>query len=120
QDGKYLITDTLMDENWTVETESKVINDFEVLKATKIKTDAEGNKILIIAWFAPEIPYSFGPNGYAGLPGLIVQVQEGNQMFTLSKIEFEQKIEIPEEPTEGEIMTTEEYKKMEYQTYLNM
>ena len=120
EDEKYLITDILNDKEWVLENESKLINGFEAFKATKIYTTIDNVKKAIIAWYAPEIPYSFGPNGYAGLPGLIVQVQFDDRMFVLDRIEFNQNVAIPEEPTKGVIVTSQEYKKMEHETYLNM
>ena len=118
EDKYLLVNDLFLD--WELHDEEKDINGFTTYKATRIRTDVQGNKILITAWYAPEFPYPYGPLNYGGLPGLIVQVQEGNKMFVLSKIEFDKNTVIPTEPTQGEVMTAEEYKKMEYETYLNM
>src|SRR5690554_2379088 len=118
EDKYLLVNDLFLD--WELHDEEKDINGFTTYKATRTRTDVQGNKILITAWYAPEFPYPYGPLNYGGLPGLIVQVQEGNKMFVLSKIEFDKNTVIPTEPTQGEVMTAEEYKKMEYETYLNM
>ncbi|EMY81072.1 hypothetical protein pgond44_08687 [Psychroflexus gondwanensis ACAM 44] len=40
----------------------------------------------IIAWFAPDIPISFGPKNYNGLPGLILQIDY--KEFTLTAIKI--------------------------------
>jgi GLPGLI family protein len=40
----------------------------------------------IIAWFAPDIPISFGPKNYNGLPGLILQIDY--KEFTLTAIQI--------------------------------
>jgi GLPGLI family protein len=34
-------------------------------------------KVTITAWYTPEIPVSQGPEGYWGLPGLILEVNDG-------------------------------------------
>ena len=61
--------------NWKIENESKKIDDYICYKATlvekyKNRMNEEKQKT-VVAWFCPEIPYSFGPNEYYGLPGLI-------------------------------------------------
>lgn len=114
EDNKYLITDALNDEKWVLEEESKQINGFKVYKATKVYTTVDGKNEPIVAWYAPELPYPYGPNGYSGLPGLIFQVQQGVQMFTLDKVLFDQAIEIPEEPANGIIISKQEYSQIMY------
>ncbi|WP_130734284.1 GLPGLI family protein [Flavobacterium sp. J27] len=64
---------------WNITSETKKIQNFTCYKATKIKkvTNQRGSfNHEIIAWFCPEIPFSYGPNEYNGLPGLIVELIE--------------------------------------------
>ena len=43
----------------------------------------------ITAWFCPETPFSYGPNEYNGLPGLIVELIEMPAThFVLKSITF--------------------------------
>src|SRR5690606_10354663 len=112
EENKYLITEVLNDEKWILEEESKEISGFRVYKATKAYTTVDGKKEPIIAWYAPELPYPYGPNGYGGLPGLIFQVQQGVQMFTLDKILFEQSDNIPNEPVNGIVISKQEYNQI--------
>ena len=118
-EDKYLLVEDLFTD-WELQDEQKEINGFTTYKAIKPITTVDGKKETIIAWYAPELPYPYGPSVYGGLPGLIVQLQEKEKMFVLSKLEFDKDVPIPAEPTKGEIMNAEAYKKMEYETYLNM
>lgn len=62
-----------------------------------VQTDStKGNSLLaridtpkqveIIAWYAPEIPVNQGPGPYWGLPGLILEVNDGRTAILCSKI----------------------------------
>jgi len=115
----YLLVNDLFS-SWELQDEQKEINGFTTYKAVKNITTVDGKNQTVIAWYAPELPYPYGPSVYGGLPGLIVQLQEKEKMFVLAKLEFDKDTPIPAEPTKGEVMTAEAYKKMEYETYLNM
>lgn len=79
---------------WTISNESKNINGIKCLKATS--SSSEINKVKnttiirpITAWFAPSIPFPFGPNGIDGLPGLILEASaNGYTFFTATNILF--------------------------------
>lgn len=43
----------------------------------------------IYAWFTPEIPVPFGPAGYGGLPGLIIELVENNISMIAININLE-------------------------------
>lgn len=65
--------------NWVLHNEEKLINNYKCFKATveKTVTNSKGTfKHTVTAWYCPEIPYNFGPNGYNGLPGLIFELIE--------------------------------------------
>ena len=64
---------------------------------------------MIEAWFSNEIPLSYGPIGYGGLPGLILELQVGKSIFVASKMIFKnqtnlkiKKPEVKKEITEKE------------------
>ena len=42
--------------------------------------------MVITTWFAPKINRSFGPGGYGGLPGLILELDRGKKTYTASSI----------------------------------
>jgi GLPGLI family protein len=52
--------------------------------------DGEKQDILVTAWYAPDIPVRFGPIGYGGLPGLILELQNESATFYVTKINLNQ------------------------------
>ena len=76
-------------------------------------------EIVITAWYTPEIPVSQGPEGYWGLPGLILEVNDGRTIILCSKIVLnpKDKVEI-KSVIKGKVVSQKEYdeavmKKME-------
>jgi GLPGLI family protein len=76
-------------------------------------------EITITAWYTPEIPVSQGPEGYWGLPGLILEVNDGKTIILCSKVVLnpKEKTEI-KAPSKGKVVNQKEYdetviKKME-------
>lgn len=115
---RYLIEDDLLKKkNWDVTKETKKIGKYTAYKATRTKVveNSKGRfESQVIAWFAPEIPYSFGPIGYGGLPGLILQLEINSNFpskYTIESIDFsEEEIEI--KMPEGQRITSDEIDKM--------
>ena len=76
-------------------------------------------EITITAWYTPEIPINQGPEGYWGLPGLILEVNDGKTVILCSKVVLnsKEKVEI-KAPSNGKEISQKEYdetvtKKME-------
>jgi GLPGLI family protein len=76
-------------------------------------------EITVTAWYCPEIPINNGPENYWGLPGLILEVNDGKTIIMCSKIamNIKEKAEI-KAPKNGSKVTQKEYdeivkKKME-------
>lgn len=92
-DKKFLIKE-LRNVKWELSNITKVIDGYLCFKATTTH-DVVNNlgvfKHPVVAWYCPDLPYSFGPNGYGGLPGLIFQLQERNVIFGLKNITFNNK-----------------------------
>lgn len=67
-------------------------------------------EITVTAWYSPEIPVNQGPEGYWGLPGLILEVNDGKTIILCSKVVLnaKDKVEI-KAPTNGKIITQKEY-----------
>lgn len=67
----------------------------------------------IVAWYSPEIPISQGPGPYWGLPGLILEVNDGRTAILCSKIVLnaEEKEEI-KAPSKGKAITQKEYDEL--------
>ena len=112
-DKVFLIKDTLDIANWKLTSETKVVGNMNCMKAIYIPKAGDSTNIYV--WFTPEIPVSSGPNGYGGLPGLIVYLNEneGELEISLSKIVMREleKGEI-EAPTKGKVVTQEEFDAM--------
>lgn len=82
-------------------------------------------EITITAWYTPEIPVSQGPEGYWGLPGLILEVNDGKTTILCSKVVLnpKEKADI-KAPTSGKEVSQKEYdetviKKMEEMSEMN-
>lgn len=96
--------------SWNIKKETKQILGKICYKATaeyKEETKAFGEKIIhLTAWFTPDIPVSFGPAGYDGLPGLVMEVTIGNLKFYADSIKTVSTSEFSiERPVEGRKMT---------------
>jgi GLPGLI family protein len=109
--GKYLLSKSRNDYDWELTSEKVVINGFTCYKAsTELKLQGRRGTIIrpVIAWYTPEINILAGPDGFAGLPGLIIQIEVQNVVTTLTKIEFK-KIDPIVIPAKGQRMTEKEF-----------
>jgi GLPGLI family protein len=101
--------------NWEISTESKMINSYLCYKAVYnlkhiTRNGKEKNK-MITAWFAPSLPYSYGPKEFSGLPGLILELQENETTYFASKINLNVSKPIKINFPDGKFMTLEEFEK---------
>jgi GLPGLI family protein len=115
-DTQYLVNSDFKDK-WKLTQESKKIGQFICYKAFLIKeiTDFYGKKKKLIteAWYTPEIPVNFGPKGFGNLPGLILELQQGNIIYYAQKIEFNKdKSIIINKPTKGKLITEEDFSSL--------
>ncbi len=121
----FLIKDKLGTHDWKLTGETKNIGNYTCYKAVyeieakeikldMINGDAKEQEVLIkrtvVAWYTPEVPISNGPSNYGGLPGLILEVNDGDQTIVCSEIVLNPK-EIKEinEPTKGKIVTRKKF-----------
>jgi GLPGLI family protein len=82
---------------WVLHNNYKKIGKYQCYKATTFKTVKNNKGVFkkeIVAWYTPQIPYSFGPKGYGGLPGLILELKEGNLTYYSTKIRLNIKVKI--------------------------
>lgn len=76
-------------------------------------------EVVVTAWYTPEIPVNQGPEGYWGLPGLILEVNDGKTVILCSKIVLNPKEKAVIKPSiKGKVVTQKEFdeivvKKME-------
>jgi GLPGLI family protein len=100
---------------WKLENETKQIGSYLCYKATSEQVVVNPKKTFkhpIVAWYCPSIPLNFGPKGYSGLPGLILELQERNTLFGVQKINVAEKNVIIKKPNDGKIVTQEEFDKI--------
>ena len=96
----YLVKDTIKSD-WILTYEKKTILGYKCYKAKK-KCKCGKN---IIIWYTPEIPVPFGPAGYNGAPGLILEVTFFKHTLKAKKINLLNKDLKINPPTEGEPIT---------------
>lgn len=88
-----IVQDTI-NKNWQILNESKKIGDYlcykAILKTPYINRFGESKIKIIEAWFAPSLPYAFGPENFCGLPGLILELAANRiTTYVASKITIE-------------------------------
>ena len=121
----FLIKDNLVTYDWKLTGETKNIGNYTCYKAVfekeeesieinMIDGDVKEEKVLkkrtLVAWYTPDIPISNGPRGYGGLPGLILEVNDGDLTIVCSEIVLNPK-EVKEikEPIKGKIVTRKKF-----------
>ena len=88
------------------------------------KTNFEDNfelpkEIVVTAWYTPEIPVNQGPENYWGLPGLILEINDGTTKILFSKIVLNEKDKVDINTSKkGKVVSQKDYdetvvKKME-------
>lgn len=96
-DETYIISGTPKNFEWKMGEETKMIQKYKCRKATgiikgeRLPDGVVTEDILITAWYAPEIKVKFGPENYWGLPGLILEVDNGTTIISCSKIDLHPK-----------------------------
>ncbi len=100
---------------WELTKEHFVINDLVCFKALTTITEEGRNgvkKIPIIAWYAPSINIPYGPDGFGGLPGIIVQLENDKIVTSLNRIEYTEEVVKIDEPKKGEKISDEDFKAL--------
>lgn len=113
-DGSLVKSKTLESSGWEISTETKTIDTYLCYKAIyNYEYVARNNQIktkTITAWFAPSLPFSFGPLQFHGLPGLILELNKDYTTYSVQKIvllDEQINIDFPK----GKTISTEEYEK---------
>ena len=121
----FLIKDNLVTYDWKLTGETKNIGNYTCYKAVfekeeesieinMIDGDVKEEKVLkkrtLVAWYTLEVPISNGPREYGGLPGLILEVNDGDLTIVCSEIVLNPK-EVKEikEPIKGKIVTRKKF-----------
>lgn len=67
-------------------------------------------EVIVTAWYTPEIPVNQGPEGYWGLPGLILEVNDGKTVMLCSKVVLNSKVKAEiKAPTKGKVISQQEF-----------
>ena len=125
--GKFfLVTDPIENIGWKMTGESKKIGQYTCYKAIYEKevtervfsfgsqnqnqNNMETKTVEVSAWFTPEIPISNGPGLYQGLPGLILEVNDGRTTILCTKIVLnpEEKSKI-KQPKKGKTISNSDF-----------
>ena len=94
---------------WQLTQETKKISGYVCYKALRTVKSKKRN-FVIEAWYTPSIPANFGPKGECGLPGLILEVENGTINFKATKIILNPKEKVKVlKPTKGNIVSEEEF-----------
>ncbi|WP_394750732.1 GLPGLI family protein [Spongiimicrobium salis] len=126
---QFLIKDSLNVYEWELGSETKQIGQYTCYKATMTRevnsfqitqkddgTSDEKKETKMqttTAWYTPEIPVNHGPERYWGLPGLILEVNNGNRVLICSKIVLNPKEEIViAPPTKGKEITSKAFEEI--------
>ena len=97
---------------WEITTETKIINGFNCYKTATVKKQFDEVRNFIrrfwpIVWFAPEIPFSFGPKGLDGLAGLVLEATFNGNLFYYAaniNLNFKDNVKI-EKPEKGKYVS---------------
>jgi GLPGLI family protein len=141
---EFLIVEPIEKPDWQLVDESKKIGDYtcfkakllvpisekqkkdyeEFLKKEEIKPSLfkmqEPKDKIITAWYTPEIPVSFGPNNYWGLPGLILEINEPELIILCSKVVLNTKGATIKVPNKGQKVSQKEFDAIQKKKYDSM
>ena len=123
-DKDFLIVDSLKQFSWEMTGETKKIGDYTCYRATCVRKAKPGHEEkainltggapkegeIISVWYTPDIPVSHGPGEYWGLPGLILEVNDGPSTLLCTKLILnpDKKFEV-RAPKRGQKVTRAEY-----------
>ncbi len=125
----FLINDIIEQTDWKLEKETKNIGEYTCFKATftrivmrptmnvRVNDDEDSKEPedeeieqTITAWYTLQIPINHGPSNYSGLPGLILEVNDGSETILCSKIILNPKEGVKiNEPKKGKEVTQAEF-----------
>lgn len=125
---RFLVKDTLPKHEWEMSSETKNIGNYTCYKASysrevesvkmsfvngDSKEVKEKKMVTTTAWYTPQIPVSNGPKDYQGLPGLILEINDGTTTYVCTEIVLNQENKIAiNEPEKGKVVSQEEYTKI--------
>ncbi|WP_299669913.1 GLPGLI family protein [uncultured Polaribacter sp.] len=129
QGKRFLVKDTLPVYAWELSSETKNIGTYTCYKATYTKevehknirmkdgeTIEEKKKETVVttAWYTPQVSVSNGPGNYQGLPGLILEINDGKKTIVCTEIVLNpsEKITI-KEPEKGKVVSLKTFTEIQ-------
>jgi GLPGLI family protein len=126
---RFLVKDSLPSYQWELSTETKNIGNYTCYKATftrevarmnmtfedgESKEEKKKETITTTAWYTLQVPVSNGPDNFQGLPGLILEINDGERLIVCTEIILNpsEKIEV-KAPEKGEIVSQAAYNKIQ-------
>ena len=110
---KFIIEDSVRIQNWKLDEsgETKQIKGYTCKKATA--TLAQRNTPVVV-WYTEQILCPSGPEGWGGLPGMILEVNMGDGEMIITAIDITDKADkkLVSAPSGGKKITRKEYQKM--------
>lgn len=103
--------------SWKITSEEKPIGEFTARKAITYVDNFNNqqnsdHKEEVVAWFTSAVPVQFGPEGFGGLPGLILELQMAGGRYYLDKLYLNLENILVEKPKEQNLVTFHEYQEM--------
>ena len=133
QGKAFLVKDKLVKYDWVMTGETKNIGNYTCYKAMyerevkktnftmsvglgdkeDPKEEEKTEKVVVTAWYTPDVPISNGPSNYGGLPGLILEINDGTQTIVCTEIILNpsKKIEI-NEPKKGKVVNRKKFSEI--------
>lgn len=127
----FLVKDSLPNYKWELSSETKNIGKYTCYKASfsreventsmsmingESKEVTKKEMITTTAWYTLQIPISNGPDDYQGLPGLILEINDGKKMIVCTEIVLNPSDKITiHEPTKGKVVNQEKYSEIQKQ-----
>lgn len=105
-DRTFLIREATRTYKWDITTESKEIFKKKCTKATLKETPT------VTAWFTTDIPIAFGPMGYYGLPGLILQLETAAKQYLIQEVSISKDAIDIKIPVKGKKISREDFEKL--------
>jgi GLPGLI family protein len=125
----FLIKGDLPTYDWKMSTETKNIGMYTCYKATyskeveqkqvtfingEMKEEVVKETIVTTAWYTLQVPVSNGPDNYQGLPGLILEINDGKNLIVCTEISMNPSKSIKiEAPKKGKVVSQEKYDEIQ-------
>jgi len=133
----FYVKDSIPGLKWQLFDETKNIGSFKCKKAIAVLPVSEEEKLAfeeekaayeqmptqffsleeptpttLIAWYSTDVPVMHGPFEYGGLPGLILELNDGSRTILCSKVVVSQKQNEVEFPAKKKVVSTEEFEQI--------